>query len=297
MTGGPLLDNIRPERLVRPPRELDELRRPWFGNGMDPKVERWVRHGSRPAHAGLAPAGMGVMSWLSGGAGTVMAEPATPEQIAALKAHIAKDYFPESREGTREARAELESFLRARGVRLSLGENNRETPPETLSAEIYALTLKIMEILPEHHLGHPSFTTLWIGGWGNGAAKFSEYDEPVVHMFECVVSGPKRNYKSMLLHEIGHSFHHMLGQSERGRLEALWQEAGPLIGMDYLGGSNERLRYQSTAGEFIAENYLNFVARGPDLEMAAATLSGRRREAWAEVLDIYVRNFGGTMYI
>ncbi|MEW6035273.1 MAG: hypothetical protein AB1529_01555 [Candidatus Micrarchaeota archaeon] len=296
MKGEPYLDRIRPKTLLRPPRELDELRRPWFSNGTDPKVESWVRHGSRPAPTGLGSHGTGVVSWMSGGGGTVMTEEATPEQFASLKTHMEEEYFREGGPAA-EAHAKLTSFLGTRSVTLSLEHQHTTRPPETLSPEVYALTLKILEALPEWHLGHSNFTTLWIGGWGNGAAKYSEYSEPAVHMFECAISGPKRNYIALLLHEVGHSFHHMLGAPDRKRLEGLSLVARPLIGIDYLGGSSERLGYQDSASEFIAENYLNFVARGPELEMAAASLSGRRREAWTEVLDIYVRNFGMMMYI
>lgn len=264
------------------PGETLQLRRPWFRQGTDPEIERWVRNGATLNGFG------GVNEWMTGGAGTVMGSVRPDPKAGAFKEIIEREYLragPDQR-----GRDLLLDFLSRRKVSLLDEDGPRET------SEAYGLAFRILRVLPDFHFGHEHFTEFELGGWGSGAEKFSGYMDPRVHIFDCMLSGSRRNFMALLLHEIGHSFEKLIHARDLENLHGLISVTKARFAFDYLHGIESRRAYQGTPEEFIAENYLNYVAGGSMFAEFVASLEGTERKAWDEITGVYRHYFGGMAY-
>ncbi|MBI4919603.1 hypothetical protein HY837_06740 [archaeon] len=247
--------------IIQLPEEVKQLQKDWF----DTSVPKEVQHRLRFACQVFGKKGKR-MVWdtVSGGGGTICSHGLEENVYQQIRALQRKELFPKSYD--ENSKRALENFLSQKGITLEFG-GYEETPK--LSRKIFSLTKKIYELLPEHHLGHDHLKILKLCGWGGGAAKCSEYDDPVVHMFDFAVKGPIRNYVGLLLHETGHSFDEWVKQYSpelRNELKGLWGELSTSnkgFAIDYLLGEKSRHDYyMSFSSEFLAEFYLIYVSQG-----------------------------------
>jgi len=251
-----------------------------------------------------------IADYMSAGGGTISGHPIDEETCKALEQLAKQEYFP--KEYDVSAYRDLAEFLKAGGVDLSLERSHsfakKEEYPELarkyIPKEAFQRTKEIYELLPEHHFGHEHFKELRLGGWGDGAAKCSEYEDPVVHMFEFAVKGARRNYAGLLLHETGHAHFEFL-RNDRNRLgEDIYEcfkELGGYRGIkpfviDYLGGIESRIYAIKTVDEFAAEVYLLYVARGTELKKVILLLPERLKKPWQKLYDTFKQSFDGIEY-
>jgi len=211
-------------------------------------------------------------------------------------------------------KVKLEAFLSQYTVSLEI--KNESVPPEA-----YRLALETYKLLPEHHFGHSHFKELKLGGWGNGAAKFSAYENPVVHIFDCAIKGVRRNYLGLLLHETGHSFCEYLREQvpnmytkaktnfeiitktkETGKsvfevISNREQQGNSFPVVDYLHGKDSRRdRLLSSLSEFIAELYLIYVSNGEELRQFVTNTTGEEGLAWKKTYLMFKTSFRGKEY-
>jgi hypothetical protein len=285
---------LKVEPLVEIPKQLAQLQRPWFeGRGIDKEIERRIRFGSRIF---CWNGRWYLQKWRSGADGTIEAIPIDEKTAQLFNAASRGEYFPDvdDRAAAESACKKLRSFLSERGVELKTSYH--VIPHE----ELFELTLSILRVLPEEHFGHEHFKVLELGGWGSGGykgAQCSAYRDPVVHLFTFAIIGPKRNYMALLLHEIGHSFINLIGETDRERLCALRREI-PKIGVDYLHGEEDRItRQRDSFEEFVAENYMHYVTQGKRLLDFISSLEPQQHDMWVELLSIYRKYFNGRTYL
>ncbi len=166
----------------------------------------------------------------------------------------------------------------------------------------------------ESHVGHEHFTKLVLGGWGHGAARCSEYDDPSVHMFTFAVMGPRRNFTALLLHETGHAWYALLEGADPGLTEKLCTCHRKLrryaprsffdddrtimpFAVDYLLGPASRIEETVTnIQEFAAEAYLLYVVHGRGLLKAFEKMPEHLAGPWREIYDICRERFEGVEY-
>jgi hypothetical protein len=236
--------------------------------------------------------------WVSGGAGTIMCERIDEETAKDLMEIKNQQYFSDAVDELRKSNAfnDLSAFLSTRGVGITSGAKNTF---DSVSFEAFELTLSILKLIPDHHFGGYQFQQLCIGGWSGSAAKTSEYVEENgrVHMYDFATKGPRRNYAALLLHEIGHSFEHLLSYKDFRRLKESYLSRIPLLGIDYLLGESERISNQGSFPEFIAETYLSYITQGGRLHSFINSLQPSDKGKWREIYSIFKKNFGGLEYI
>lgn len=247
------------------PPSLRQLQRPWFSKHGNPRVEGMMRLGSRieARYPDRAPI---IKQWVSGGAGTVFEDPAAadPKLIRSFL-ELSKGQYHEITDKIESARArdELELFLASRGVEL-VGRGG--SPAALMNHDVTREILRVLSILPVSHFGHDHFTRFRLGGWGGGAAKFSRYQDPEVHLFTFATRGPLRNLYALMLHEIGHSFIRTLPKQYLEVLDEARKKlhkTNGIFGVDYLHGSHERRGHcLSSLKEFVPELYLMYVTQG-----------------------------------
>jgi hypothetical protein len=235
-----------------------------------------------------------MINWVSGGGGTIITHLLSWKEYREYRKLMHREFF--LRRSNKENLRSLEKFLEKRGVALE-----RESEVYSKATE---LTQMVYSLLPLEHFGHEHFKTLRLGGWGGGAAKCSEYDDPVVHLFDFAFSGPRRNYIAILLHETGHSHlallkhHHpklyaeLAAQYQKMRVQNI-----SCCGIDYLFGEKERADHASSClDEFAAENYLIYVSQGERFQCFLKGLSPEQQEPWKAVYEVYRESFGGREY-
>jgi hypothetical protein len=247
--------------------------------------------------------------FLSGGGGTMAGSKVDEQTFKALEQLAKREYF--QREYNISSYIGLLELLAVRGVELSLrGGHSRPSIKDYLKIaekaipkKVFEITKEIYELLPKHHFGHEHFKELMLNGWGGGAAKTSEYDDPVVHMFEFTTKGAVRNYIGLLLHETGHSHLKLLEENNckddiYGCAKELHGSQGikPFV-IDYLYGSESRLsEIGNYLREFAAEVYLLYVARGVELKKAIPSLPEKQRKPWEKLYDIFKQSFDNIEY-
>jgi len=292
-------------RTIRLPPSLRKLQRPWFKEKIDPEIEGYIRFNAKLSEE--SGNRFGVTAYMSGGADTVVTMAVDKKTGFRMKRLIEREYFQDAVDPKKSilAAMKLEEELQRRGVELNINlsdpyysfSNDPLERAEWISHELFELALLAINILPQSHFGTEHFKELKIGGWGGGAAKCSEYDSPIVHMFSFVLHGSKRNFLALLLHEIGHSFERILSKKDRRDLQITFEDTDARLGVDYLTGESDRIRYQWDFNECVAENYMHYVTQGSRLLDFVSSLKGRDRDAWEEILNIYAANFDFTTYI
>jgi len=284
------------------PESLRCLREPWFPPEVSAHLQGYIRFATSISDRdGVLHA----CRYVSGGAGTIIEERVDAQTYRELKELIAREYLPS--EYSDEAGDELRAFLSARGVELALGKRR-------IPAEVYTTTREAYGILPAEHLGHGHFRRLVLGGWGHGAARCSEFDDPDVHMFTFAVTGPRRNFAALLLHETGHACFARMAETDKGiadklhgclralrkRAPASMLDADTRVmpfAVDYLFGPASRVEEVITnVQEFAAEAYLRYVVRGVGLKDAIADMEPALAEPWRTAYEIFKESFGGVEY-
>lgn len=302
--------------IKRIPDFLRELREPWLVS-VPEELQKHIRFNARICnmhkdlpegiqYPGFEGKDYFIADYASAGGGTIIGHPIDEETCKALEQLAKQEYFP--KEYDVQAYTDLAEFLEARGVDLSLEFAEKEKYPEIvrrhIPKEVFQMTKEIYELLPEHHFGHEHFKELRLSGWGNGAAKCSKYDDPVVHMFEFAVKGARRNYAGLLLHETGHAHFEFL-RNDRNRLgEDIYECFKELKGsrgmkpfaIDYLHGLQSRLLSISNVDEFAAEVYLLYVARGVELKKVIPSLPKEQRKPWQKLYKTFRKSFDSIEY-
>jgi hypothetical protein len=309
--------------IIKIPDILRELRKPWL-EGVPEDLQRHIRFNAEIASGldclpeelqnhfhskldKLKEIEHFLADYMSAGGGTILGHSVDKETFEALHGLAQQEYFP--KEFDFNAYEELRKFLEAKGVELSLARHREvekekfpEIAEESIPKEVFQLTKKILSLLPEHHLGHRHFKELRIGGWGNGAAKCSEYQDPVVHMFKFAVNGARRNYAGLLLHETGHSHLEFLNEAGlargifEGYIELPHETSFRPFAVDYLLGPESRLDEAQGLTEFAAELYLLYVVRGTELRDAIPALPENQRKPWQKLYETFRRSFEGIEY-
>lgn len=82
----------------------------------------------------------------------------------------------------------------------------------------YYLTQEILKLLPPSHLHSEKFKKLYFNHDGDGAAKGGNYENNILELYNVAVSGSKRLFLGLLLHELGHVFSHSLSEEEIAEL-------------------------------------------------------------------------------
>jgi len=283
--------------IVKIPDFLRELREPWL-KGVDSELQRHIRFNTE-----LTPDGS-IYDYLSGGGGTIIGKNIDEKTFHELERLTEREYF--SREFDDSEYSDFKSFLKERGVDLSLRLNENITTKDfpdlikrVVPKEVFLMTKDIYELIPNHHFGHEHFKELRLSGWGHGAAKCSEYDNPTVHMFTFAVRGARTNYSTLLLHETGHAHLESLDDtSKKGLAECLKDirkmpgNFYSLFAVDYLFGVNSRAKNAlGNLEEFAAETYLLYVVRGVELKKTIDRLPGEFKKPWKKLYDIFHKSF------
>lgn len=285
--------------MATTPNVLIPLREPWFTGEVPSKAEGYVRFAAQLLDRGGQ---VHVIRHVSGGAGTIIEEKADAQTGEAFRALVAREYF--AGENDERASRALEGFLAPLGVELKISK--RRVPPG-----VFEVARSVLAALPAGHLGHEGFRTLELGGWGHGAAKCSEHDGSLVHMFNFTIKGPVRNFAALLLHETGHARFAVLDERESdlaGQVRACHAEiirfpsggnslALMPFAVDYLLGPASRAEETlGDAREFAAEVYVMYVVRGTDLARRIGSLPPGLAAPWRTVYDVFKRCFGGVEY-
>lgn len=300
------------------PSNLRKLQRPWFPKGIDHKAERIIRFGGhvREDTDGLCKS----IEWMSGGAGTVMTDVVSPETAESFRQHANGQYFDLVDENqSRKMIFKLHGFLSDRGVQLIF---SRGRMPKMNHHVLFEM-LQILSILPSSHFGHTHFKRMQLGGWGRGAAKCSEYDDPVVKLFDFVLQGPLRNLHALMLHEIGHSFYadlppHYALALDKARKRIVELQAS--YGVDFLLGPESRQSsFLFSTKEFTAETYMMYVTQGaftpeglahiedawkvakPDMLSRhhdfLGSIDQQAAKIWRAIWKLYRKRFEGIEYV
>ena len=281
-------------RKITRPVHIRELQNRWI---LDPMVEKHVRAGARPIK--IHPDGpVELVRFRTGRCDTIKSEPMDGIFLEKMNAVVEREYFPDTEDPNASiwARHELELFLESRGIKLLVFGMGKEVAPDHYHSSVYHSTRHIMELLPLHHLSQKHFRRLILGGFTSSSAKYSEYHNGTVHMYQCALMGPRRNYHALLLHEIGHSFERLLSDSDMRLMQGLFKVAKSRFAVDYLYGEESRKREQYEFGQFVAENYLHYVA-DPDGFMEFAASQKKQQAVWHQLATVYFRNFCNIVYI
>ena len=133
-------------------------------------------------------------------------------------------------------------------------------------------------------------------------------------MFSFAIKGPRRNFAALLLHETGHAFFAELAAADPSAMAGLADLHRKIVkhspvsdfhteielmpfAADYLLGAQSRVdETLSDAGEFAAEVYLLYVARGLEMKDRIAELRGALRGPWEKLYEAYRGLFGGVEY-
>ncbi len=290
--------------IIKLPEEVKQLQNEWFDSSVPKEVQLRLRFGCE-----LSGKKGKRITWdtASGGNGTICSRRLEEEIYQQIKKLKKIEFFPKKYgESSRHA---LENFLLKKRITLELG-GYVENPK--ISRKVFSLTKKIYQLLPEHHFNHKHFEILRIGGWGGGAAKCSEYDDPVVHMFDFAAKGAVRNYVGLLLHETGHSFDAWMENYSpklREELVGLWGDLGgqntfsveskydpkDSFAIDYLLGEKSRHDYyMSFPSEFLAEFYLIYVSQGERFQEFMK--NSPQKAVWEKVYDAFKILFDDVEY-
>lgn len=276
-------------KIIQIPAQLRDLQKPFFQKPVDPKVEFLVRYAAflRDGQKGLAYYSLGDSRYQP-----FKVDEQTAERFRRIREEM---FFPDG--GPKEAKersgSRLGQFLAERGV--SMEELVRRHP------EIYESTQEVLALLPRLHFGHPHFTRLLLArvfGGNTMGALWSEYSDPIVNMYGCAVLGPKRSYFALLLHEIGHSFVHLLEPRDLREMESLFKSVAGLFTVDYLEGEKSRMEsIRKSPSEFIAENYMHYVTQSDRFAAFLETVTSEQRQALARVWSIFNKYFDGNIYV
>ena len=282
-------------RKVALPVQVRELQNPWV---IDPMIEKAVRTGARPMQI-LPQKPIELIKWRTGRAGTVQSESITTEMLEKMKKFMRQEYFPATEDPYQsvKARHELELFLEGRGLQLLVFAMGKQVGPDHYHSSLYHSARHILEILPLHHLSQKSFRKLILGGFYGSPSTYSEYYNGTVHMYQCAVMGPRRNFHALLLHEIGHAFEKLLSHEDRNSLFELAQKTESKFATNYLLGKESRILEQEDFAQFVAENYLHYVAHQNALMDFVESQKGRQNDIWHRIVGIYFRNFCNTLYV
>lgn len=165
---------------------------------------------------------------------------------------------------------------------------------------VYEVTHEVLSLLPPLHLERPEFSGLQLGGWGPDCAKGSAYDDGCVKMYDFALSGAKRTYIGLLLHEVGHAHEAALDSDRSGQLGKAFEtiaQAGRVLGVEFLVTPESRRIYQlQFFGEFLAETYMIYVSQGDRLRRFIGDSEPSVRRAWQETYQIFHDSFEGREY-
>ncbi|MBI4574657.1 MAG: hypothetical protein HY722_00135 [Planctomycetes bacterium] len=198
----------------------------------------------------------------------------------------------------------LQALLARHGVRIRNGSHGRSAEAEPAynrrHGVIYDLTARVLGELPASHLSRDSFRSLQLGGWGPDGAKGSAYEDRTVMMYDFALSGARRTYLGLLLHELGHAHEHALEPWRREPLGRAFEpiaREGAVIGVEFLLDATARQVYQrSFLNEFLAETYMIYTSQGQRLREFIAGQPPRPRSAWEVVYHHFRETFDGTEY-
>jgi hypothetical protein len=198
----------------------------------------------------------------------------------------------------------LKRFLEDRHVRLvngaHAGSDEARARGSPKHGIIYHLTHKVLRCLPSSHLDNPGFRILQVGGWGPDGAKASAFDEGTVYLYDFAVSGARRTFLGLLLHEFGHARASSMQEIHRGRLRRLYERllrSRALIGLEFLLDPRARIAYQGRVfEEFLAETYLMYAALGRRTFEVIKDFPPEARRDWSEVYSTYRELFDGYEY-
>ncbi len=164
----------------------------------------------------------------------------------------------------------------------------------------YQVGHEILSCLPLSHLSNPQFASLRFGGWGPDSAKGSAYDRGAVIMYEFAISGARRTFMGLFLHELGHAQQERFGLGELSILREQYAQicdAGAIMGTEYLLDARTRQIYQRLDfNEFLAETYMHYCSQGERLRRFVAALDGPCREAWEDCYAVFQHAFEGVEY-
>ncbi len=165
-----------------------------------------------------------------------------------------------------------------------------------LAQMIYQICL----CLPEAHLSSPQLTRVQLGGWGPDSAKASAYDRGAVIMYDFAISGARRTFLGLFLHELGHAHQACFGLGELAILREHYTticERGSVMGSEFLLDSRTRQIYQRLDfTEFLAESYMHYCSQGQRLRDFIGRLDEPARGAWCESYALYRSAFDGAEY-
>lgn len=280
--------------IIELPDEVRRLQEPWFDEDIPEEVEWAIRNSGGIDEM---PDRLLLYSFVSGGAGTTERTAIDEETAECMRALMEREYFTEAHDNS--AAESLAQFLDSRGVQLDLKEECK--------SDMFTLIESVYSLLPEHHFGHKHFTKLRIGRWGGGAAKYSCYDDPAVHLFSFVAWGAKRNLIALLLHETGHAHLEMLKESEPHLAQAIrecWEQLHPLYqnaddfpAVDYLWGKEMRAEYMlASPTEFAAEFYLMYVTQGTRLIHFINSQEPEAKDIFGRLYLTFKESFKGLEY-
>lgn len=286
-------------KLLRMPAEVQALRYPWPSlvdkiTALTPELEKRFRFGQRVS---CTSKGYFLGGAIKGGSSSVWI-PTSHEVFQAYCSWRQLEAFPES--PPNGALTRLEQFTGNLGV--SLLDNNAEPihREEAPLAAVYQLSHSILDGLPRSHLTRGSLRQIQFGGWGPDSAKASAYHNRRVSLYDFALRGARRTFIGLFLHELGHAHESIWGPSERARLEAAYRvisETDTFLGVEYLLDAQSRRTYQRLAfNEFLAENYMVYVACGGRLRRFVESLQGAAAGAWQATYDTFVRSFDGNEY-
>ena len=288
--------------IIELPPFLKSLQKPWLV-GIEEEIQRAVRLG---ADFDNRNGKYCICVYASGGGGTIIGRRIDKKRYLQFKKVLDVEFLQENGSN----RESLDEFLSNFDISLEIGEKDYEREfhgRSLVHSEAYGLTQKTYTLLPEHHLTNHHLGVLKLGGWGNGAAKYGEYDDPTVHLFACTTSGARRNFLALLLHETGHSFKAYLEDkkpNEHKLLERAFKhiqankDTTEEFAADFLYGKRSRFDYYTSSfGEFVPELYFLYITHGKLCKEFISTLSGNIKSAWDEAYEIMKASFNGIEYV
>ncbi len=286
-------------KLLRMPAEVQALRYPWPSlvdkiPDLTSELEKRFRFGQRVS---CTSKGFFLGGAIKGGSSSVWV-PTSNEIFQAYCSWRALEGFEDRPPNGSLTR--LESLAGDLGLSLL---NSRAEPirqGEAPLAEIYGLSHRILDGLPRLHLTRGSLRQIQFGGWGPDSAKASAYQNHRVSLYDFALRGARRTFIGLFLHELGHAHESIWGPAERAKLEAGYRvisETDTFLGVEYLLDAQSRRTYQRLAfNEFLAENYMVYVACGGRLRSFVQSLQGAAAGAWSSVYDSFARSFDGVEY-
>lgn len=187
---------------------------------------------------------------------------------------------------TTDLLTELRAYLQNKGIQLRFNNgwedfNDEEDAgiPSKLSQRtkrIFLMTLALYHKYLDRYLSLPQIQPylkqlkfLCTREGGQGKPGLSSYNDGQVNIYQVLPDAGRKGFAIVFLHEHGHALEHALQEGAFGyetlkelqEAHAILSEHWAFYGMDYFMGASQRIGYQGSFNEFIAETFAAYMGQ------------------------------------